>query len=104
MGAVLGAVLRAVLGDFLRALSGRGSDGGLGFVLDSDGLGEGLLGLFSEGDTDLKLRLGLSGTVELLVDGNIVGFEMDVGRSRVGVPLEDDIGFGGEVEEGSDLP
>lgn len=87
----------------MRALNSRGSDGGLGFVLDSDWLGEGLLGLFSEGDTDLKLRLGLGGTVELLVDGDIVGFETEVGRSRVGVPLEDDIGFSGEVEEGSDV-
>jgi hypothetical protein len=41
------------------------------------------------GNSKLELLLGLGGSVELLVDGDVVGVEDDVSGSRIRVSLED---------------
>jgi hypothetical protein len=58
-----------------------------GSRLRSDGL------LVFDGDLETKLKLGLCSTIELLIDGGIVGVEHYEGCRAVGVAFED--GFRG---------
>jgi hypothetical protein len=85
----------------------------LGYVFKGDGLGSAGFGgsdlessrllLLRKGHTKLELRLGFGGTVELLVDGGVLGIENDVGGTRVGISLEDNLSIAGNVKEGPNL-
>jgi hypothetical protein len=55
------------------------------------------------GDAELKLLLGLGGTIELLVDSLVLVVEGDVGAGRVGVPFDEDLVGGRDVKKLADL-
>jgi hypothetical protein len=79
--------------------------GGFGLVLNGGGLGRrpGLEERALLGDAELELLLGLGGTVQLLVDSLVLVVEGDVGAGRVGVPLDEDLVGGRDVEKLADL-
>ena len=88
-----------------RGLTGK--DGSLlgqagDLVLDGGRLGDDGLPV-CDGDLQTQLQLGLGGTVELLVDGDIGRVERDKGRSTVRVALEDGVGGGRDLEQGAKL-
>ena len=57
----------------------------------------------SGGQTQLKLSLGFSRSIQLLIDGRIGVIQLDEGGSRIGIALDDRLGIGGNGEGGADL-
>lgn len=70
-------------------------------LLDSTGsVGErNLHGTFHDGRSETQFELGLSGTIELLVNGRIVGIEADEVSSTIGVPFIDDLHIRRDAKE-----
>ena len=69
-------------------------------VLDGGRLGDDGLSV-SDGDLQTQLQLGLGGTVELLVNGDVGRVEGDEGRGTVGVALEDSVRGGRNLQSGA---
>jgi hypothetical protein len=56
-----------------------------------------------DGGFQAELQLGLCSPEQRLVDLRLVGVEGDVGSSRVGVALKDDLLIGGDLEDAAQL-
>jgi hypothetical protein len=67
-------------------------------ILDSGGLRDDGFP-FGDGGPETQLQFGLGSTVELLVDGAVVGVEGDEGGGTVGVALEEDIEGGRDLKQ-----
>ena len=75
----------------------------LGHVFNGNGSGNGGILRLLHGNTKLELRLGLGGTVKLLVDRGVGGVEKNIGGGRVRVALQVDIGVYRNVQNAPNL-